>query len=467
MRHGSRLHGNRALGPLALALVACGEGRTDPSPAPVLEQAAAAPRTSNVLSVLATARALHVDSVAARYAAPGQMSDSLTPAVPAVRGRVEVPVLGLLPETGYELRLVAYGDGGTTASEPLHVTTGSLPDDLPRFRAGGPASSPGYLVFASGQYGLIIDGSGRVVWYLRFPDGPSLNFQAQVDGRYVARPTTADPADVEPLVEFDLLGNPARTLACARGLRPRFHDVLVEPDGGYWLMCDETRVMDLSAAGGVPAAEVTGTVVQHLDPSGGLLFEWSAFDHFQITDLEDGGRAGSTVNWTHGNALDLDADGNLLVSFRSLNEITKIDRRTGAVLWRMGGLRNEFAFPDAGPPFLRQHGLRVTPEGELILLDNFGEATGSRAERYVVDEAARTARLAGTYAPALATRATLGGTTQNLPEGRTLVAFGDGGVVQEYDREGAVVWQIDGNAGYVFRAQRIGSLYQPGVGLAR
>ena len=114
------------------------------------------------------------------------------------------------------------------------------------------------------------------------------------------------------------------------------------------------------------------------------------------------------MNWTHGNALDLDADGNLLVSFRSLSEITKIDTRTGAVLWRMGGLRNQFAFPDSGPPFLGQHGARAA-DGELVLLDNFGEAEGSRAERYVLDETGRTARLTGMYVPTFATRAALGG----------------------------------------------------------
>jgi hypothetical protein len=232
-------------------------------------------------------------------------------------------------------------------------------------------------------------------------------------------------------------------------------------------MCDETRVMDLSGVGGLPGAAVTGTVVQHLDPSGGLIFEWSPFDHFDITDLSEDERAGPTVNWTHGNALDLDPAGNLLVSFRSLSEITKIDGATGAVLWRMGGRRNQLTFGDPGPPFLRQHGLRVTAEGDLLLLDNFGESEGSRAERYVIDEAARSAQLAGVYAPALATRATLGGTTQNLSDGRTLVSFGDGGVVQEYDRQGAVVWEIEGDAGYVFRAQRIRSLYHPEVGLTR
>jgi hypothetical protein len=71
------------------------------------------------------------------------------------------------------------------------------------------------------------------------------------------------------------------------------------------------------------------------------------------------------------------------------------------------------------------------------------------------------------YAPATATRAALGGTTQNLPDGRTLVAFGDGARVQEYDSNGATVWEIEGNPGYIFRAQRIQSLYHPGIGLTR
>jgi hypothetical protein len=64
-------------------------------------------------------------------------------------------------------------------------------------------------------------------------------------------------------------------------------------------------------------------------------------------------------------------------------------------------------------------------------------------------------------------RAQLGGTTQDLPGGRALVAFGDGGKVQEYDAVGNVVWEIEGNAGYVFRAERIASLYRPGAAANR
>ena len=187
------------------------------------------------------------------------------------------------------------------------------------------------------------------------------------------------------------------------------------------------------------------------------------FEHFALTDLDSASRAGPSVNWTHGNALTLDADGDLVVSFRSLSEVTRIDSGTGAVIWRMGGLRNEFEFDDAVPPFLSQHGVRLAGEDQLLLLDNLGHAAGSRGERYAVDAARRTARLITSYVPTVPAVASLGGTTQLLPDDHTLIAFGNGGRVEEYDAAGRMVWRIEGDAGYVFRAQRIRSLYAPGA----
>lgn len=438
-------------------------------PAPVVEASGVAAAPSSVLAAVVTTTVRDADSVVVRFGVAGTALDSITPAIVSGAGPVALPVLGLLPETEYRLLVVAFGGGAPAAGDTLTLTTGALPGDLPTFAAGGPAPSPGFVAFSTGPYGLVIDNGGRVVWYVRFPGGPSLNFQAQPSGRYVARPAGPDPTAVVPLLELDVLGRVSRTFGCTGGLRPRFHDVLVEPDGSYWLLCDETRVMDLSGIGGMAGAAVTGTVVQHLDASGNLLFGWSTFDHFALTDLPEGDRTGPTVNWTHGNALDLDPEGYLYLSFRSLSEVTKVDTRTGDVVWRMGGLRNQFAFPapGAGAPFLRQHGLRVTPEGGIALLDNFGEAESSRGERWALDVGAHTASLAGTYTPAPATRANLGGTTQLLPGGGVLVAYGDGGRLEEYDAAGARVWEVEGNPGYVFRAQRIRSLYHPGEGLPR
>lgn len=418
----------------------------------------------NVLSAIVSARVRFADSVAVRYRVDDIAPQQTTPAVTPSGEDAVVPVLGLLPETHYAVQVVAYGGSVVVADAEVPFSTGALPTDLPQYRAGGADPSPGFVAFGAGMYGLVIDNSGRVVWYRRFPNGPGLNFQVQPTGRYYARPVPADAAAPAVWMEIDPLGRVARTFGCAGGLSTRFHDLIAELDGSVWLLCDEIRTMDLSEHGGVAGAQVIGTVVQHLGPEGALRFQWSVFDHFAITDLPLANRTGATVNWTHGNALARDPEGNLLVSFRSLSELTKIDTRTGDVLWRMGGLANQFNLQGTPlPAFARQHGLRVTDGQSFILLDNSGDPSATRAERYRYDAAARRAWLVNSYGSLPTVIAELGGTTQALPGGRILVAYGNGGRVEEYDSAGAVVWRIEGDPGYVFRAQRIWSLYRPGV----
>jgi len=313
---------------------------------------------------------------------------------------------------------------------------------------------------------MAIDNVGRVAWYYRFPNGPGLDFQPQPNGRYTARPPAANAGEIAKLVDVDPLGNVTRTLTCAEGLQPRLHDLLAESNGSYWLMCDRIQTVDLSSSGGSPQARVMGTSVQHISANGELLFNWSPFDHIEVDlqDVDGQDRAANPINWTHGNALDLDTDGNLLLSFRNLNEIIKINTRTGAVMWRMGGSHNQFNFVNTSlPAFARQHGLRSAGVERLELLDNLGDPH-SHAERYEYDETARTVRLTASLASSAGVVALIGGSTQSLPGGRVLVSFGNGGSVDEFDAAGNVTWKIDGNAGYVFRAQRIRSLYRPGAG---
>lgn len=451
------------------------EVRPPPPPpaAPRIGAATVAPNGYNALSAVVSLRALGADSVVVWYRVGGDdaaatTTDSVTPAVPVARGGAVVPILGLLAAQSYVARAVVYGRGGVTTSDALPFTTDTLPSDLPRYTTAGTDPSPGYVVFAAGRYGVVIDNTGRVVWYRGFPQPIGLSFMSEPNGRFVLRPQTQDPADLEPWLEVDPLGNVTRTLGCASGLQPRPHDLIGEPAGGYWIMCDESRTMDLTAVGGVAEARVTGTVVQHVSASGALLFQWSPFDHFEITDVDPAERTGPSVNWTHGNALDLDAAGNLIVSFRNLDELTKIDIATGAVLWRLGGRRNQFSFQGtSAPPFTHQHGLRAYAPGALLVLDNLGNPGETRAERYALDEANRTATLVQSYGASPPAVTQIGGSVQALPGGRTLVSFGTAGRVEEYDAAGRMAWRIAGNAGYVFRAQRIRSLYAPGVGVPR
>jgi hypothetical protein len=422
----------------------------------------------NTISALVYVRVRHADSVAVRFRLDDwdTFVDSVTPAVVVLGDSAVIPVLGLLPTQRYTVSAVAFGADAISLGAPLEFTTDTLPSDLPSYSAQGTDPTPGYVVFAADGFGIVIDNSGRVVWYRRFLNGPGLNFMAQPSGRFTARPSTPDPADIEPWLEVDPLGNITRTFGCALGLPSRFHDLIARSDGDYWLLCDETRVQDLSALGGAVAARVTGTTLQHISRDSELLFGWSPFEHFDVADLDPTDRAVANVNWTHGNALDLDDDGNIILSFRTLGEVTKIDGNTGAVIWRLGGRRNQFTFQGTSvPAFARQHSARAYASSGLLLLDNVGDPTESRAERYVLDEVAHTAQLVESHGAGVVTL--IGGSVQDLPNGRMLVSFGTAGRVQEFDATGRVVWEITEGAGYVFRAQRIRSLYAPGVGSTR
>jgi hypothetical protein len=195
------------------------------------------------------------------------------------------------------------------------------------------------------------------------------------------------------------------------------HDMIAKQDGSYWLLCDETRIIDLSSQGKPAQARVLGTSVQWRSAAGDVLFEWSPFDHFDIdlSILALADRSAVPINWTHGNALDLDSDGNLLVSFRNLSEVTKIDTRTGTVIWRMGGSGNQLTFENLDlPAFVGQHGVRSTGRGQLLLLDNLGDPHASRAERYEVDDRRAAVRSSGSFGSSAGVIAQVGGNAQHF-----------------------------------------------------
>lgn len=466
------MHSRRVLASslFAAVLAACADAPpTEPGATPVIPLASVTAVKANP-NMVVSAFVIHTasgDSARVRYRLTGQPSDAGALAASAAGVLDTTFVLGLAANAAYEFRVVAYG--GTPARPESVVTvpqsfgTGALPADLPVYSASG-TDSAGYVVFAAGPYGLAIDRAGRVVWYKRFPaGGPGLNFMAQPNGMYVGRYITDDPNDVDPMMEIDFAGFERRALRCV-GRPLRFHDLLVMADGSYWLMCDDTRTVDMTAFGGQLNASVTGTAVQHVAADGAtLLFEWTPFGQFPFLQADSSLYRGSSVNWTHGNSLDLDTDGHILISFRSLDEITKIHSQTGQVMWRMGGTANQFTFAGgAAAGFSRQHNVRVVGPGRFIVLDNTGLGMGeSRFERYQVDAATLTATLEQSYASSPPVLTFIGGSVQATLPGRFLVSFGTEGRVEEFDTAGNLLWRIQGNPGYVFRAQRILSLYQP------
>jgi hypothetical protein len=79
--------------------------------------------------------------------------------------------------------------------------------------------------------------------HLEFPPPP----MGQTRSVYVLEALRAETA-----VEMTLFGEIVRTLRCAlrcARLVPRLHDLIPRPDGSYWLMSDEIRMLTLSTWG--------------------------------------------------------------------------------------------------------------------------------------------------------------------------------------------------------------------------
>jgi hypothetical protein len=150
------------------------------------------------------------------------------------------------------------------------------------------------------------------------------------------------------------------------------HEFRVYHDGTSLLMCYDVQIVDLTPYGGPNNAEVTGLVIQQLDADDNVIFEWSGWDHVPL-DNTNQSLTNGIVDYIHGNSLELDDDGNLLLSSRHLDEISKIDLSTGEFIWHMGGDANEFTFIDeigTPKPFSYQHHFRRIGNGIYTLFDN-------------------------------------------------------------------------------------------------
>ena len=178
--------------------------------------------------------------------------------------------------------------------------------------------------------------------------------------------------------------------------------------------------------GGDTNATVLGLIVQEIDENKNVIFQWRSWDHFQITDATHENLLAHNIDYVHGNAIDLDADGNVLISSRHMDEITKISRQTGNIIWRLGGKHNQFTFINDPYGFSHQHNIRHLPNGNYTLFDNgnFHDPHFSRAVEYKLDEVNKTATLVWQYRNSPDYYGGAMGNTQRLPGGNTFIGWG-------------------------------------------
>lgn len=232
------------------------------------------------------------------------------------------------------------------------------------------------------------------------------------------------------------------------------HDFLVLDREHYVVMSYYRHPVDLASldpawADGAPIDEA---VVQEID-HGAVTFEWSSSSVPSLYfDSVDGNAfaAGATSDYVHMNSLQIDPfDGNLIVSLRHTNSILKLDRKTGATLWTLGGRSDDFGLP-AEQLFSHQHHARMLADGTMLIFDNGNNAHPTRVIELALDETNKTVKSFAVVVERAAEQPDTAfmGSAFRFGQGRYLVGWGGhaatapGGPAVTETVGGATVWSL-------------------------
>ena len=292
--------------------------------------------------------------------------------------------------------------------------------------------SPGYLFMAPPLSDIfyLVDNSGEPIYNKIWDNfGAISNPNLQGDGLvsfFMGNKFYIMNKDYEVVDSFSFVGN----------YGVDFHDFLLVPNGNAILIGRETRLMDLSKSvpGGNKNAVVIGNIIQELDMNKNVVFQWSSIDHFQITDVtNDVDLKQPSIISCSMNSIFYDTDSNIIISSRFLDEITKIDVKTGNIIWRLGGKEcknNQFRYLndtiDGFYGFSHQHSVRRLPNGNLILFDNgnLKPKPYSRAVEYKLNEKNKTIEKVWEYSPFPEILSQSQGSVQRLSNGNTMIGWG-------------------------------------------
>jgi hypothetical protein len=222
----------------------------------------------------------------------------------------------------------------------------------------------------------------------------------------------------------------------------------------------ELVAADLSSVGGSAEGAAWDGIVQEVDiRSGEVIFEWHSLDHVGIEEsyVRPPRDPDYLYDYFHINSIDVDHDENLLVSARNSWGVYKIDRKSGEVIWRLGGKKSDFEM-GLGAGTAYQHDARRQRDGTITVFDNGAHPQvhdQSRAIAVDLDMDGMTATLVHEYTSPERIVATSQGSAQVLPNGNVFVGWGSEPGFSEFSREGELVlnahYPPDGESYRAFR----------------
>lgn len=291
--------------------------------------------------------------------------------------------------------------------------------------------APGFIFFSNIVFNgaiqntphlLVVNNQAQPVLTKLLPN-QAFDFKKQYNGNF-----TYFDFVREKYYEVDTSFNIVDSFYTGNGYVTDLHELKVLPNRNALLMSYDMQIVDMRnyLPGADSEAVVTGLIIQEIDRYKNVVFQWRSWDHFAITDAVHEDLYAHKIDYVHGNAIELDNDNNIMISSRHLDEITKINSKTGDIIWRFGGKNNQFTFINDTRKFCYQHDIRRIKNGNITLYDNGNYHTPqySRAVEYRLDEINKTAELVWQYNNTPNTFGYAMGNAQRLDNGNTVIGWG-------------------------------------------
>jgi len=294
---------------------------------------------------------------------------------------------------------------------------------------------------------MIIDDLGQLVWYGKY--GSARDFKKQ---NYQGRPVltwwegiVVQGHGIGEYVIFDASYREIARVRAGNGFRGDLHEFLISPQDTALLTAYVPARMDLSPIGGPEQGSVWDGIAQEVDiETGRVLFEWHSLEHVSIEEsyFKRPDDPDLPYDYFHINSIDVDHDDNLIISARNTCTVYKVERRSGEVLWRLGGKKSDFEM-GPGTQSVWQHDARRHEDGTITVFDNGAHPKVHDQSRGIVieiDEEKMSATLLQEYTSPEKLLTTSQGNVQLLPNDNVFIGWGSAPFISEYSYEGELLF---------------------------
>lgn len=325
------------------------------------------------------------------------------------------------------------------------------------------ARLPGYIA--------MIDGKGAIRWYWQTDDigVRAATFTPRGTLLAMLRPPVKDVIDDTPqkevkilnemdkptrrgamgfaggteIAEIDLKGNMLWRWNIDSVTHGKFrvlhHDIRMDKNHHILTMVRTSKVYDMSKIGGAGIDTLGGDGILLMDTTGKVLWKWDVWDHWDIQN--DPYILKFAYDRFHFNSINIDKDGNYIVSVAIEDQIWKINSTTGDIMWKLGK-GGDFKM-DTSCYFSFQHSVHINPEGDLQVFDNSIWNKQSGTLSFHLDTVNK---IATTKIKAMLPRSKYSsrmGSGYLLPNGKLLQTSSKTGTVMVTDQKGNILWQLN------------------------